>query len=138
MAKKSKKTLALLLSMLMLTNTMGITASAATPTDTPEVTIRLTPGETTTDEITITDKKGTLTREVTATTGEIIVDTEDSYGEMKAPQSALKFDRNSSSDQTAQRKVRDLYTDNGHFTDPASITVTDAPEGYQQPELPDG
>ena len=49
---------------------------------------------------------------------------------VSAPQSALKFDRSSTTDQTAQRKVRDLYTDNGHFTDPDSITVTGAPDGY--------
>ncbi|MBE6892264.1 MAG: VWA domain-containing protein [Ruminococcaceae bacterium] len=45
-------------------------------------------------------------------------------------QPALKFDRNDTADQTAKKKALELYTDNGHFHDPASFTVTDAPEGY--------
>ncbi|MBR4933459.1 MAG: Cys-Gln thioester bond-forming surface protein, partial [Clostridia bacterium] len=47
-----------------------------------------------------------------------------------AVQSALKFDRKSSADQKAQQKIRDLYTDNNHFTDHSTITVTGAPEGH--------
>lgn len=45
-------------------------------------------------------------------------------------QPALKFDRNSTADQSAKKKTTELYTDNGHFHDPSSFTVTDAPDGY--------
>ena len=70
-------------------------------------------------------------REVTATTSE--VETVVRYNDAETVagiQPALKFDRNSTADQSAKKKSTELYTDNGHFHDPATFTVTDAPEGY--------
>ncbi|MBR5537111.1 MAG: VWA domain-containing protein [Clostridia bacterium] len=128
MAKTLKKAVAMLLALCMaLSLSVGIFAAE---TDVAEVTIALTPGKTTINSNEITVDGGTLIRVVNATTGEIIVAINDSYGELTAPQSALKFDRNSSSNQKAQKVARELYTDDGHFTNPASVTVADAPEGY--------
>ena len=70
-------------------------------------------------------------RKVTVTVS--AVKTEVKYNETEniiGVQSALKFDRNDTADQKAQKVARELYTDNGHFHDPSTFTVTDAPEGY--------
>ncbi|MBE6615340.1 MAG: hypothetical protein E7631_08555 [Ruminococcaceae bacterium] len=109
--------------------------------DAPKVTVDLTPGKTTVEKVATEfglveengayDKYSSAVREVKATTTEVAVTNKViASGDLEAPQSVLKFDRNNSADQTVQRKVRDLYTDNGHFTDPDSVTVTGAPEGY--------
>ena len=130
MANTPRKFLAGLLAFVMLLGMVNVPVFADETDVAPVVIIDLTPGKTTNKSATIPVTGGELTREVEATTSEVATVIKDSYGTLTAPQSALKFDRNSTADQTAQRKVRDLYTDNGHFTDPASVTVTGAPEGY--------
>lgn len=132
MAKTFKKLAVWLLTISMLLGMVGIPAFAeeAPASKYPKVTVKLTPDETTKESATIDVNSGKLTREVNAITSGIETDVKDSYGELTAPQSALKFDRNSSTDQKAQKIARELYTDTGHFADPKTITVTGAPEGY--------
>ena len=115
----------------------------------PELNVELVPGTTTDAAITSSTTTGdtptgendknydyTVTnnteRDVTATTSEVKVTVNKTdASEMTGLQSELKFDRDSSADQKAQQAIRDLYTDNSHFTDPDSITVSGAPEGYE-------
>jgi len=115
----------------------------------PEVSVELKPGETTTGiagETTVTgdvpsdenDKNYNYTettevdRTVTAETSKLNVTVNKTdASDMEGLQSELKFDRNDAEDQAEQRKIRDLYTDNGHFSDPSKITVENAPEGYE-------
>ena len=130
MKKTLKKLAAGLLTFSLVPSMVTIPAFATENANAPQITINLTPGAETSVSTVEETEQGTYSREVTATTSTIEIKKEQTTGEWKAPQSALKFDRNSTTDQTAQRKVRDLYTDNGHFTDPASVAVTDAPEGY--------
>ena len=102
----------------------------------PEVTVNVVTGSesTTVSKIEVSsDATKTVVgvRDVTVKMSEVKVTVGDIvYSNFKAPQSALKFDRSSTADQAAQKKIRDLYTDTGHFTDPSSVTVTDAPAGY--------
>ncbi len=115
--------------------------------DAPKVTVDLTPGKTTVEKVATEfglveengayDKYSSAVREVKATTGkvEVTYDEQDEQDEQveepfTSVQSALKFDRNSTADQKAQKVARELYTDNGHFTDTSTVTVTGAPEGY--------
>ena len=130
MAKKMKKVLAMFLAVLMLSGTMLMATPAVAAEADSEYTIALIPGKTTSAKRKVNDENGSTTYTITAETSDITVDAKQTAADFVGPQSALKFDRNDSADQTAQRKVRDLYTDNGHFTDPDTITVTDAPEGY--------
>ena len=96
------------------------------------ISVELTPGGESTTENRIDDEDGLRTTiyKVTANTTEVEVTTKQTPGELTAIQPALKFDRNSTADQKAQKVARELYTDNGHFHDPSTFTVTDAPEGY--------
>ena len=111
----------------------------------PDVTVDLIPGEkteanTTTTTVTGDEPEGeddanydyTVTveadRTVAAETSEIEVTVNKVESDLEALQSELKFDRNDKKDQAAAKKETDLYTDNGHFTDPESIIVTDAPD----------
>ncbi|MBQ5671127.1 MAG: Cys-Gln thioester bond-forming surface protein, partial [Oscillospiraceae bacterium] len=133
MARKARKVVAWMLVLVMLTGMMGITSFAADANDNPfpEVTVTLTPEkETTTTADKNLEDGSKLTRVVTANTSAVEVATKQTAGELEAIQPALKFDRNSTADQKAQMVARELYTDNGHFHDPSTFTVTDAPEGY--------
>ena len=124
MAKNLKKMISAILALVMCLCAM--LPAFASESEIPEVTINLTPGENTTGSAT----NGNLVREVSATTSAIETIINDSYGELTAPQSVLKFNRNSTTNQKAQKAATELYTDNGHFTDPEAFTVTDAPKGY--------
>ena len=131
MKETSRKIFAGLLAFVMLLGMVNVPVFATeTDAETPVVTVDLIPGETTDGSATIYLADGTVIRKVYATTSEIETVINDSYGEMTAPQPALKFDRNDTTDQAAQKVARELYTDNGHFADPSTITVTDAPAGY--------
>ena len=133
MAKNLKRLCALVMALVMCGSTLSIGVSAAeTPENpTPAVTVQLVPGKDETSSSAKVDLENvTVTRDVKATTSDIIVTTKQTPGELTAVQSALKFDRNSTADQKAQKVARELYTDNGHFHDPSTFTVTDAPEGY--------
>lgn len=132
MAKTCKQILSAILALVMCMSVLSVDAFAAEKTNNllPEVTVQLIPGKenTKTEENVIED--GKLDREVKVTTSEIKTVTKQTVGELDAIQPALKFDRNDTTDQAAQKKARELYTDNGHFHDPDTITVTNAPEGY--------
>ena len=133
MAKNLKRLCALVMALVMCGSTLSIGVSAAeTPENpTPAVTVQLVPGKDETSSSAKVDLENvTVTRDVKATTSDIIVTTKQTPGELTAVQSALKFDRNNTADQKAQKVARELYTDNGHFHDPSTFTVTDAPEGY--------
>ena len=127
MKKVFTKALSLLLVAIMLTSTMLVGVSAEEAKAAPVVTVDLTPGV---DETSSDATANGIKREVTATTSEVETTTKQTVGELNAVQSALKFDRNSTADQKTQKVARELYTDNGHFHDPSTFTVTDAPEGY--------
>ena len=117
-----------------------VTEELPNGTAVPAVTIDLTPGASNKKQViseNVTTEKGDTyskvsfaVRNVDSSMTEIAITSEVVATDLKAPQSALKFDRNSSADQKIQQKARDLYTDTGHFTDPDSVTVTGAPEGY--------
>ena len=130
MAKTMKRLLCAVLTLAMCMSILCVPAMAAEPIALPEVTVDLIPGKD--SEKTVEDgvNGGTMSRTVTATTSKIETTTKQTAGELTAVQSALKFDRNSTADQKAQKVARELYTDNGHFHDPSTFTVTGAPEGY--------
>ena len=130
MAKKMKKLLALVLAVTTCFSMVVVPAHAAS-TEVTEYTVNLVPGTTTTNDQVVSDSTGKTTYTITATTDEVEVTTKQTIGEFVTPKSALKFDRNSSADQKAQQKIRDLYTDNGHFADPEAVVVPEGgPEGY--------
>ena len=106
----------------------------------PEVVVPIVPGEPTqgtggvVESEPVTNPDGSVT---TTTTTDRTVDVETSEeevtfitqgSELDALQSELKFDRNDANDQAKQKKETETYTDNGHFTDPDSVTVTGAPD----------
>ena len=106
----------------------------------PEVVVPIVPGEPTqgtsgvVESEPVTNPDGSVT---TTTTTDRTVDVETSEeevtfitqgSELDALQPELKFDRNDANDQATQKKETETYTDNGHFTDPDSITVTGAPD----------
>ena len=106
----------------------------------PEVVVPITPGQPTQgtagvdESAPVTNPDGSVT---TTTTTDRTVDVETSEekvtfitqgSNLEALQSELKYDPNDEADQKAKKKETDLYTDNGHFTDPDSIAVTDAPD----------
>ena len=131
MAKTFKRVLSAFLALVMCASALSVGAFAAEPTNPfPEVTVQLIPGE----ETSLTETKdiegGELSREVAVVASEIETVTKQTAGELTAVQSALKFDRGSTTDQAAKKKSTELYTDTGHFTDPSTVTVTGAPEGY--------
>ena len=132
MAKTFKRALSVFLALIMCVSTLSVGVSAAeTPENpTPAVTVQLVPGAEKTGSAYVELDNGKVTRDVKATTSDIIVTTKQTPGELTAVQPALKFDRNNTADQSAKKKSMELYTDNGHFHDPATFTVTDAPEGY--------
>ena len=102
----------------------------------PEVSVTLVPGQSnvgtaTGDPVVKGDTTTTVTdRTVTADVSEENTTVAITKSELDALQSELKFDRNDAKDQAAKKKETDLYTDNGHFVNPDSITVTDAPEDH--------
>jgi len=108
----------------------------------PKVEVDLIPGKTTTGTATNTEYEGsinhgngqttttTIDRTVNATTTDETVVVTKTTTSLDALQPELKFDRNDKADQAAQKKVTELYTDNGHFHNPSDFTVTDAPEDY--------
>ena len=132
MAKTFKRVLSGVLALIMCMSMLSVGAFAAETTynSFPDVTVKLTPGKDSDAAESSVNDEGTLSREVKATTGEIETVTKQTAGEVTSVQSALKFDRNSTADQKAQKVARELYTDTGHFTDPSTVTVTGAPEGY--------
>ena len=132
MAKTFKRVLSGVLALIMCMSMLSVGAFAAETTynSFPDVTVKLTPGKESDAAESSVNDDGTLSREVKATTGEIETVTKQTAGDLTSIQPALKFDRNSTADQAAQKKIRELYTDNGHFHDPSTFTVSDAPEGY--------
>ncbi|MBQ1232375.1 MAG: Cys-Gln thioester bond-forming surface protein, partial [Clostridia bacterium] len=101
----------------------------------PDTTIDLVPGGNT--EITngVVDyenaaKTVVSVRKVTATMTAVQVDVTTLSNGVASVLPALKFDRNDTADQKQQKVDRELYTDNGHFHDPDTFVVTDAPAGY--------
>ena len=130
MAKRLKKMLALILAAATCFSMVTVGVQAKEPAEDPLYSVELVPGKETSAKREVKDETGTYTYRITAETSDVETTTQQTASELVSPQSVLKFDRNSSADQTAQRKVRDLYTDNGHFSDPDSFTVTGAPEGY--------
>ena len=131
MAKRMKKLVSALLVVCMLMSLMSTVVFAAEPQTEPTVFVPLVPGEEASASNSVTEDGVTTIRTVKVTVSELTTMINKIVGSnFTGPVSALKFDRNSSADQTAQRKIRDLYTDNGHFTDPSTITVTNAPAGY--------
>ena len=132
MMKNLKKFSVLLLALILVMNLMGISAFAEESQPSPTVTIDLTPGESTEQVgyVSETVGSGEIVRKITAVTSDVETVTKQTMSEFKAPQSALKFDRNSTADQKAQKKATETYTDNGHFTDPSTVIVEGAPEGY--------
>ena len=133
MAKTMKRLLCAVLTLAMCMSMLCVPAMAAEePIELPEVTVALTPGKVEGEAVTETKDldDGTLSRTVTTNTSKIETTTEQTAGALTAVQSALKFDRNSTADQKAQKVARELYTDTGHFTDPSTVTVTGAPAGY--------
>ena len=131
MAKKFKKLLALTLAVATCLSMVAVPAQAEGSAYTPEYTVKLVPGKTTTAKDVVSDSTGKTTYEIKAVTSEVDVTTKQTIGEFKSPQPALKFDRNSTADQKVQQVLRDLYTDNGHFSDPAAVVVPEGgPEGY--------
>jgi len=130
--KNLKKLSVLLLALVLVMNLMGVTAFAEESQPSPTVTVSLVPG-TNTDNTGYAGESvgdGEIVRKVTVSTSDVTTTYKQSVSEFKAIQPELKFDRNSTADQAAQKKARELYTDNGHFHDPSTFTVTDAPEGY--------
>ena len=107
-----------------------------------KVEAELIPGETKVGVVETEDVEGEINSEegqitttvtdrtLTTETSEETVITDKVSAEMEGLKSELKFDRNDEKDQKEQYKNKELYTDNGHFADPDSITVTDAPEAY--------
>ena len=131
--KIMKKTIALILVLTMCFSTMAMAVQAeetAAAAADPVISVELTPGGESTGQGSVPGEQKTTIYNVTATTSAVEVTTKQTPGELTAVQSALKFDRNSTADQKAQKVARELYTDNGHFHDPSTFTVTDAPEGY--------
>ena len=112
----------------------------------PEVTVDVVPGETTEGKaVTDTTVTGdqpegeddanydyteteTIDRTVTVETSDVTTTVNKVTTDLEGLQPELKFDRNDKKDQAAAKKETDLYTDNGHFDDPDTITVTDAPD----------
>ena len=131
MAKNLKRLIVCMMVLSIMISMVVLPVAAEETTPAGQAVVSLIPGgDPTTAKAEIPLEAGTLVREVTATTGEIVTESTQTIGELKAPQSALKFDRNSTADQKAQKVARELYTDTGHFTDPSSVTVAGAPEGY--------
>ena len=126
MKRAFTKALSLFLVVIMLASNVLVGVSAEGTPAFPQVTIDLTPGEKT--EAYADNAK--VDRYVTATTGDIVTTSQQTASEFTSIQPALKFDRNDTADQAAQKKATELYTDNGHFHDTSTFTVTDAPEGY--------
>ena len=101
----------------------------------PEVTVDLVPGGDTDTSVSVKDhanaaKTVYAIRKVTAQMTEVEVDVSTLSNGVASILPALKFDRNDAADQKQQKIDRELYTDNGHFHDPDTFTVTDAPAGY--------
>ena len=129
MAKNLKKLTVWVLMISMLLS-MVVPVAALETAYAPEVTVQLTPGKDTDAQESKELEQGTYVRKVTATASDVATEVKVNEGEITGIQPALKFDRNSTADQKTQKAARDLYTDNSHFTDPASIKVAGAPEGY--------
>ncbi len=130
--KKAFVKLTSVLLALALCLSIGATAVfAAEETETPKITVEMIPGKTTSalEDISGTGFDGF--RLVTVETSPLttLVNHVSSSG-FNGPKPYLKFDRNDTADQKKQQVIHELYTDNGHFHDPSTITVTDAPEGY--------
>ena len=130
MAKRLKKMLALILAAATCFSTVTVGVQAKESADEPLYSVELIPGEETTAKRVVKDETGTYTYRIVADTSEVEVETKQTVSDFKGIKPALKFDRNSTADQKEQKVARELYTDNGHFHDPSTFTVTDAPAGY--------
>ena len=111
MAKTMKKLAVWLLTISMLLGMVGIPAFAAEEPAAkyPEVTVKLIPGETTNESADLEVDGGKLTRKVGATTSEVVATSDQTpAGVLTAPQSALKFDRNSTTDQSGSDTHRSV------------------------------
>ena len=127
-----KRVITVMLGIAICISTMfgGVIPTAFADEITSEVTVVLIPGTESTASIAVSFDDGIAVRDIKAITSVVETVINSSYGELVALQSALKFDPNSKADQAAQKPIRELYTDPGHFSDPSQITVTGAPDGY--------
>ena len=111
---------------------IGATAVfAADETESTGITVDLIPGKNTSamEYINSTDFDGFRLVTVSASEIATVINRVSASG-FNGPKPYLKFDRNDTADQKKQQVIHELYTDNGHFTDPSTITVTGAPEGF--------
>ena len=116
MAKNLKRLIVCMMVISIMISMVVLPVAAEETTPAGQAVVSLIPGgDPTTAKAEIPLEAGTLVREVTATTGEIVTESTQTVGELKAPQSALKFDRNSTADQKAQKVARELYTDTGQI-----------------------
>ena len=131
MAKTFKRGLASLMATCMVAGFVNLPAYAAERKLEPNVTVMLMPGETTSAKEQLSNEKQTVIKTVTAQTTAIATNVNNMFASgFIGTKPYLKFDRNDTANQKENKKIHELYTDNGHFHDTSAITVTGAPAGY--------
>ncbi len=131
MAKTFKRCLASVMATCMVAGFVNLPTYAAERKLEPNVTVMLMPGETTSAKEQLSNEKQTVIKTVTAQTTAITTNVNNmSASGFSGTKPYLKFDRNDTANQKENKKIHELYTDNGHFHDTSAITVTDAPVGY--------
>ena len=130
-AKKFKRCLASVMAACMVAGFVNLPAYAAERKLEPSVTVMLMPGETTSAKEQLSNDKQTVIKTVTAQTSAIATNVNNMFASgFNGNKPYLKFDRNNTANQKENKKIYELYTDNGHFHDTSAITVTGAPAGY--------